>query len=174
MRARIFLFASAITLMTGAAALQACGETEATPKTGGTDSGPDVIDSGEKEAAPVDNDAATCDLSADFSEQIPDASIADGASTSGICLGCAKSKCEDEVKSCNEDCTCQGLATDAVTCYLANTKNPLVCAGNFTGVDTNTQQLGFAIINCINKSCKTECAAESFQPNDGGADADAN
>lgn len=174
MRARFFIVTSALALVATAFVVQACGETEPTSTTTGTDSGADVVDSGQKETAPPEQDSATCDLGADFSAKIPDASIADGATTSGICLGCAKSKCTDEVKACNTDCTCQELATDAVTCYLANTTNPVVCAGNFVGVDTNTQQLAFGMLNCLNESCKEECATESFQSQDAGNDADAN
>jgi hypothetical protein len=178
MRARIFLVIGAISLNAVAFVLQACGETEPAAVSNSTaDSGADVVDSGsakpDSASSPADDDAATCDLSADFSTKIPDASIADGASTSGLCLGCAKANCNAEVTACNQDCPCQELASSALDCYLKNTANPILCAGNFTGVDTNTQQLGFAIISCLQDECKAECATESFV-GDAGKDADAN
>ena len=175
MGARFFLVAGSIGLVAAAFVIQACGETEPTTAPA-PDSGADVAvaDTGQKEAAPVDDDAATCDISADFTKQIPDASIADGASTSGICLQCAQAKCKAQLDDCNTDCPCQELAADGLDCYLKNTSNPLVCAGNFTGVGDETQQIGIALIGCISSGCKVECATESFQPNDAGSDADAN
>ena len=172
MGARFFLVAGSIGLVATAFLIQACGETEPAPSAP-ADSGADVVlDSGQKDTAPpTEEDAATCDLSADFTKQIPDASIADGASTSGICLQCAKAKCQAQLEDCNQDCPCQELAADGLACFLKNSANPLVCAGRFTGVDQNTQQLGFALLGCINSGCKEECATDAFQPGDGGTDA---
>ncbi len=175
MRARFFVVAGGIGLVATAFVIQACGETEPTPATS-ADSGADVVvDSGEqKDTAPPDEDAATCDPSADFTKGIPDASIADGASTSGLCLQCAHAKCKKQIDACNHDCTCQELAADGLDCYVKNTTNPMVCAGAFLGVDQNTQTLGLAVLGCINQGCKEECATEAFQPGDAGKDADAN
>ena len=175
MGARFFLVAGSIGLVAAAFVIQACGETEATTDPA-ADTGADVAvaDSGQKAAAPGDDDAATCDLSADFTKKIPDASIADGASTSGICLQCAQAKCQAQLDDCNTDCPCQELAAEGLDCYLKNASNPLACAASFTGVDDDTQQIGFALIGCINSGCKKECATDSFQPTDAGSDADAN
>ena len=175
MGARFFLVAGSIGLVAAAFVIQACGETEPTPAST-PDSGADVAvsDSGQKDTAPVDDDAATCDLSADFTKDIPDASIADGASTSGICLQCAKAKCGAQIDDCTTDCNCQEIAGEGLDCYLKNASNPTVCVGSFLGVDEKTQQIGLALLSCINSGCKDECATESFQPNDAGSDADAN
>lgn len=177
MRARIFLVAGAVGLIAGAFLIEACGETEPAATGSTADSGVEAAagDAAEKDSAPPpqpEEDAATCDLKADFTKEIPDAALADGASTSGLCLQCANVSCKAEVTACNQDCPCQEFASDALTCYLDNTSNPFACAGHFAGVDTNTQRLGFAILNCLNDNCKTECATESFQ--DAGSDADAN
>ena len=181
MRARFFLVVGSVGLITTAAALQACsGDTEAP-------AGPKVVDSGvadvvvvdsAPEAAPVNNDAATCDLSADFSTSIPDASVADGATTSGLCLACAESKCTDAVKACNASCPCQTLAGDAVGCFLTNAGKAqaqllTICGASFAGVDSDTQTLGLAIVSCLNSKCPNECATAAFKPQDAGADADA-
>lgn len=172
MGARTFLVAGSIGLVATAFLIQACGETESTPDTT-PDSGADVaVDTGPADTGPsVEEDAATCDPTADLTEGIPDASIADGASTSGICLQCATTKCQAQIDDCREECPCQELATVGLDCYLKNTSNPIACAGNFTGVDQTTQQIGLALIGCISSACKDECATGSFFPNDGGADA---
>jgi len=175
MGARFFLVAGSVGLVASAFLIQACGETESTPDTAG-DSGADVaVDSNVADTAPpAEEDAATCDLSADLTQGIPDAAIADGASTSGLCLQCAKTKCAAQLDDCSQECACQELLTVGLDCYLKNTSNPLACAGNFTGVDQNTQQIGLALIGCISGGCKEECATESLLPNDAGSDADAN
>lgn len=169
MQARIVLVAAGIGFVATAFVIQACGDTEvvATP----SDSGADVaLDTGKKDTAPPDEDADTCDPSADFTKEIPDAAIADGASTSGLCLQCAHAKCKAQIDECNADCTCQGLAVVGLDCYLKNTSNPLVCVNKFVGdVDQNTQAIGLALIGCINSECKSDCATAVFQ--DAGADA---
>ncbi len=180
MRARIFFLAGAVTCLAAAFGVQACGETEEVKPVGAPDSGADVaIGDAAKEAAPVEQDSATCDLSADFSDQIPDAAIPDSSTTTGLCLQCAKTSCKKAIDDCNQNCECQGVAGDGIGCVLANAGKSLqqiaaICGGNFTGVSTETQQLGFAVIGCLQSQCKDECATESFQPpSDGGTDADA-
>ncbi|MBX3264463.1 MAG: hypothetical protein KIS78_25685 [Labilithrix sp.] len=169
MGARIFVVVGGAALVGAAFVMQACGETEPAAEPV-NDAGLDVEDSAPSEdAPPVDEDAATCDLSADFTEQIPDASIADGASTSGLCLECAKAKCGAQIAACNQDCPCQGVVGEALECYLKNTSNPFVCAGSLATVDDNTRNLGIALITCINSGCRDECATSSFQ--DAGSDA---
>lgn len=172
MRARIFLLGGCVGLVAAAFVVQACDESEPTTAASEADSGPDVIDGGPlKEAAAPEVDAATCDPSADFTTQIPDASILDGATTTGICLQCAHAKCAEQLDKCNEDCACQGLAGEALQCYLMSSENPIACAGSFIDVDTTTQQAGIALLTCINSECKADCATAAFQ--DAGADADA-
>ena len=171
MKARICLLAGSVGLVAAAFVIQACGETEPAAAGPEADSGADVVDSSPPKEAAAEEDAATCDLSADFTTQIPDASIADGATTSGICLQCASAKCKKQIDACNQDCTCQELAGEALECYLENSANPILCAGNFAGVDNSTQQIAIGLLTCINSGCKVECATEAFQ--DAGTDADA-
>jgi hypothetical protein len=147
-------------------AIQACGETDhaSTPVDAGTNA-----DSGHKDAASPDTGASPCDTSVSFTDKIPDAAIADGASTSGICVQCVEKKCATQVEACNKDCTCQGLAGDALSCFLKTPQNPIVCAGQFINVDSNTRDIGLGLLTCAATGCKTECATESFQPPpDGG------
>lgn len=154
-------------MLVGAAfMIQACGDTESGAA---ADAGADVVDSGQKEAS-ADTGASPCDTSKSVTDDIPDAAIADGASTSGACVQCANLNCSKQLDACNKDCTCQGIAGDALKCFLKNTQNPIACAGQFLGVDQKTQALGIGLLQCIGTACKTECATESFRPQDGGTD----
>lgn len=166
MRARLVLVVSGLSLIGAAFAIQACGETELSAPIP-AEAGAGVLDGGENEAAPG-NDASPCDTSANFTDKIPDAAIADGASTTGLCVQCANAKCAEPVGDCNESCECQAIAGDALNCYLKNSRNPIVCAAQFSSVDSKTQQIGLALLQCINKNCKAQCATESFQPTDAG------
>ncbi len=174
MRIRAFLVvAMACSVATGAA-IQACGGSSVAdppadsgpPETGPADTGPK--DTGAKDVAT--DTAPPCDPKADILSSIPDASIADGATTTGICLGCVNTKCSKEVNDCKADCPCQKVAKDALQCYLKNIANPLVCAGNFTTVPQKTQQIGLSLFSCIRNECDNECAASAFDPDagDGG------
>jgi hypothetical protein len=179
MRARIFLVTGAVGLIAASFLIEACGETE-TPKTASDAGTADVVvDSAPPKEAAAEEDAATCDLSADFSTQIPDASIADGATTTGICLQCARNECDSELDSCNQDCDCQGFAGAALGCYLENagaSQQVIIqkCGSQFLSVSGSTRQLGLGLVSCLQTNCKTECATDALTPSDAGPDADAN
>ena len=170
MRTRFFFLAASVTSIAAAAVAQGCGETEATPGAG--DAGADVAaDTGpKKDATPPAEDAEPpCDTTQDFSKDIPDAEIADGASTTGICVGCAQTNCKKFIDECNENCQCQELAGEALECY-AKTANIVGCAGQFASskISKETQTTAFGLFSCLNDSCKDECATEQFA--DGGPD----
>jgi hypothetical protein len=174
MRNRFMFLGLSASLVTGAAAFLACsGSTEST---GGGDAGSDVtvVDSGPKDAGVDAKDSAPpCDTTADFVSKIPDASIADGASTTGICAGCLQAKCATEVDKCNKDCTCQGIADTAITCYAQNTSDPLQCIGDFASAPSATRSIGLALFSCVSSNCVDECAVNSFISDAGDAgDAD--
>lgn len=172
MRVRLFFLGASATMIAGALAVQACGGEEETAPA--ADAGVEAA----PEAAPRDTGAPDtgvdsgppCDTNADFTDNIPDASIADGASTTGVCVACAKSKCGQEVDDCNKDCPCQEVADQALDCF-AKGNSVLQCAASFASVPQKTQQIGLALFSCLNDECATECATSSFL--DAGADADA-
>jgi hypothetical protein len=182
MRARFLLFVGAFSLAGAASAVQACSSDETNTTSAGADSGPDAVaadGSPQKEPAAPEPDAAPCDLSADFSDEIPDASIADGATTTGLCLQCAHTSCQKQLAACNTECKCQQLAGQALGCFLQNSdKTQLelyqLCGGPLLGVDSHTQQLALEILSCLNDECPEDCATSAFQPHDAGTDADAN
>jgi hypothetical protein len=169
MRTRFFFLAASVTSIAAASVAQGCGETETT--TTASDAGADVADTGpKKDSAPPAEDAEPpCDTSEDFSKDIPDAEIADGASTTGICVGCAQKNCKSFIEECNANCQCQELAGKALECY-AKTANIIGCAGQFASgsITDETKQTAFGLFSCLNEECKDECQTEQFQ--DGGPD----
>lgn len=164
---RLILLGAGSLLIGAAFMIQACGDTESGAA---ADAGADVVDSGQKEAS-ADTGAPPCDTSKSVTDDIPDAAIADGASTSGACVQCANLNCSKQLDACNKDCTCQGIAGDALKCFLKNTQDPTACLGPLFSVDPNTRTIGLGLLLCIREGCKTECATQSFQPqDDGGTD----
>lgn len=176
MRIRAFIFLAAVCSVSAGFAIQACGGSSVADPPATTDSG--VAETGPADTGPKDTgvdvfDAApACDPTADITKGIPDAGINDGSTTTGVCLACMKTKCDKETNACAAECGCQKIAKDGLDCYLKNTANPIVCAGNFTGagITTKTQQVGLALIGCIRDECDQECAASAFDPDagDGG------
>lgn len=170
MRTRFFFLAASVTSIAAASVAQGCGETETTTSNG--DAGADVAtDTGPKRdsAPPAEDAEPPCDTSEDFSKDIPDAEIADGASTTGICVGCAQKNCKSFIDDCNANCQCQELAGKALECY-AKTANIIGCAGQFASgsITDETKTTAFGLFSCLNEECKDECQTEQF--GDGGPD----
>lgn len=168
MRIRLFLALASVGFVAAGFGIEACGGTSDSTADGAKDSGvaETAAETGPKDAALDVFDAGPpCDPNKDFLAEIPDASIADGASTTGICVGCTKSKCTTEVAKCGADCTCQQVASKALDCY-AKTQDIFGCAGQFAAVPKATQTIGIALFGCIQAQCKDECAASAFL--DGG------
>jgi len=174
MRIRFFVVGVSAVLFGGGFALQACGGTQS-DSTPAVDAGQDVVDATVKDtnAPDVKDSAPPCDPNADFLKDIPDASLADGASTTGICLGCAKSKCKAQLAACSKDCACQDVAGDAIACYVKG-DSIIKCASGFASVPTATRNIGLTVFSCINSDCAEECATSALIPSDAGTDADAN
>lgn len=170
MRIRFLIVSVSAVLFGGGFAIQACGGTQS--DSGAVDAGSDVADATVKDTnAPDVADAApACDKNADILKGIPDASIADGASSVGVCLGCASVKCKSEIDDCKADCACQGVAAKALECY-AKTQS-IACASSFQGVPKQTQTIGIALAGCVQGNCDNECQASTLT--DAGTDADAN
>jgi hypothetical protein len=171
MRTRLFLLAASVTSLAAAALAQGCGETETTtsPADGGaTDATTDV----RREAAPIDEEdgAPPCDTTKDFTKEIPDADLGDGASSTGVCMACTKDNCQKYIDDCTKNCECQGIAAEALECYAKNSGDIIKCVGNLpSNTSKQTQATGFALFQCMSDNCKDECQTEQF--NDGGADA---
>ena len=169
MRIRFFLALASVSFFAAAASVQACG--------GSSDDGPAAAkpdasiaetstETGAKDATSDTADAAPpCDPKKDFLADIPDASIADGASSTGVCIACVKAQCSADVAKCAADCVCQGVAGGALDCY-AKSQDIVKCASSLIAVPKATQTIGIGLFTCVQKSCKDECAAAAFV--DGG------
>jgi hypothetical protein len=136
-----------------------CSSTD--PGAAATDDG-----GGEGEAA-IDTgapDTATCNLSANLLDTIPDASIADGASTTGLCLGCVQASCSTMVKQCNASCDCQGAVSSGLACYLKNINKPTACLAALAvgNIDESVKTIGLGLLSCVNTSCKEVCSTASL------------
>ena len=155
--------------MGGAFAVQACTTSAGdTSNDGGAEAG-----ELQREAGVVDANGGPppCDPDAAYLEDIPDSSIPDSGTTTGLCFGCAQSKCADVVANCGRDCTCQRLSAGAAECYV-KTKQ-ISCAfafANYPAVSVATRQLALALLGCVQNACMLECAfdAKSSDAGDGG------
>lgn len=171
MRIRLFLAVTSVGLFGAGFAIQACGSTTNDAVTT-ADAAPEAaVEASVKDSSVPDaKDAAPpCDPNKDILVGIMDASIADGASSVGLCLGCAKSKCSMEINACKMDCDCQAIAGGALECF-AKSQSP-ACGAPFFSTPKATQNIGIALAGCLQQSCPSECQTKQFM--DGGADADA-
>jgi hypothetical protein len=177
MRIRLFLALVSTSLIAAGFGIQACGgSSEDSPATT-ADAAPE---SAAAETGPTDSSAPDvfdarppCDPTKDVLKGIADASIADGASTTGACFACANASCAAELKDCQQDCSrtttdlgCQDLAGKALECY-AKTQNLLTCAGQFATVGNPTRGIGIALGSCVAQNCQAECGVPDL---DAGAD----
>lgn len=170
MRKAFFLVSSS--LLATVLVVQACGSTEdaSSPADAGTDAvvtetGP--ADTGAKDGG---SDSQTpCDTSKDFLADVPDADIADGASSSGVCLGCLKNKCKSSLDMCNVDCNCREVVSGALDCYAKGGQVIQCVLGSKTQPTMKTQQIGLALFGCMQQSCNDECAVDEFLPDGGDA-----
>lgn len=168
MRTRFFfVLVSAWAIGTGFA-IQACGGSSEETDTTTADAAPEATapkpDAGVQDAAPDVADARpACDPTKDVLKGIPDAAIPDSSTTTGLCLGCAKTKCAEEIEDCQTDCSrsatdlgCQDLATKALECYLQK-QNFLACGGDFVKAKNPTQGIGIRLGTCVGQECQAEC-----------------
>lgn len=183
MKARVVLLWTCISALPAAVIQVACGgeDTGGAAKADSGEASNDAASDGSRDAAKPkpdaggdDDDDDNCDKTADFTKNIPDASIADGASSTGACVACTNAKCKTFVKACNENCICQGVAGDALTCFLDHPGDIYTmiaaCAdklGDSLG-DKDAQNAALGVVTCVNSQCKEECP---FLPPDAGPDA---
>lgn len=138
---------------------------------------PDAGDAAAREAGNFDagEPEPACDPTADLLAKVSDASIADGASTTGICLGCARARCSEAIAQCTMECTCQRIVGDAIGCYV--TTQQITCAAALANVFVKpiTRQYALTLLGCVESECGPECAVDGGAPDsgppDGGVDA---
>lgn len=130
----------------------------------------------DKSAVDVNDADPPCDPTKDLSAKVSDASIGDGASTSGVCLGCAKARCDLEIAHCAENCSCQAIVGDALQCFVETQQ--IGCAGALTSifVTAETRKNALQLLGCIRRECPSECAVDAgaaLEAGGAGSDADA-
>lgn len=167
-RARLAVVAGALASL--AAAFVACANDDDDARTDAADGGDaearesGAFDAGQPEPA--------CDPDADLLAKVSDAAIADGASTTGVCLGCARARCPEEVADCTEECACQRIVSDAIGCYV--TTQQITCAAELANVFVKpiTRQYALSLVGCVKSACAVECAIDAG-PDGDAAPADA-
>ena len=159
-----------------------CGSTESTPAADAgrdavvvdvtqplPDTGPDVVDTG----------VTACAVDADITMiNVPDASLADGASSIGRCSSCVQTTCKMPLANCNEDCDCKSALVDFFTCYSGG-GSITKCGLPLGTLGGSARTLGQALIVCIDPAlaglpapgCKDDCAVNALFPDAGKTDA---
>jgi hypothetical protein len=162
MRLRLLVVLVTTGLLGGAFCVQACGSSDELRVAAPAAAEGGVRESGSPDVADPE---PPCDRSADLFAKVHDASIGDGASTTGLCASCMKSSCDEAIAKCTADCPCQGIVGRALDCYL--TTQQLGCAEELTSylVTSETRSNALRILGCAQSECPAECAI------DAGADA---
>lgn len=128
-----------------------------TNSTGSDDAGPEI-----------------CQVDADLNTYAPvDASLADGATSVGKCLGCLQSSCPNQITACSGNCECQRASTEFIDC-LASGDTYMNCGfALVTGLPSAAQGVGRSLGLCALGSCMNECAPniDAASYFDGGLDA---
>lgn len=168
MRIRSFLAALSASALAAGVLVAACGgDTDEAPVVvdSGVEAGPDVVDAG---APDTGKDAAACDTTGDFTDEIPDAALG-GVSTTGLCTQCIKSNCGATIDACNKDCNCRVFVSDVLQCVQKG-KSVEVCALS-SKVSPTAKTIGIAqgLSPCLAK-CNDPCAVDELAA-DAGRDA---
>ncbi len=168
MRLRLLVLLTVAGLLGGAFCIQACSSRD----DASTDL-PDAAESGTRDSGTPDvsEPELPCDRTADLFAKVHDASIGDGASTTGVCIGCTKARCGEAIAKCTVDCPCQGIVGRALECYLTTQK--LGCAIELANylVTSETRSHALRILGCVQGECPVECGVDAG-PTDGSTDAD--
>lgn len=170
MRRQVLFALSAASIASAVASLAAvgCGSDEVSGQTA-----PDASEAAARDGAFVLPDAdRACDPNADLFAKVHDAGIGDGASTTGVCLACAKRECTAAIRACTEHCPCQGIVGRATECYLTTQK--IGCAGELTSilVSPETRKDALAVLGCVQEQCPVECVVDAGEGPGASADAE--
>lgn len=168
-RSRFAWLAGALAL--AGLAIEACSSDGDAP---GAVASPDG-DGGSSERAAFDagQPEPACDPNADLLAKVDDASIADGSSTTGVCLSCARARCSEAIAECTGECACQRIVSDAIGCYV--TTQQITCAAELANVFVKnvTRQHALALVGCVKSACTAECVIDGGAPDaaeDAGGD----
>lgn len=174
MRIRLLLACVSVGVFGLGLTVQACGGS-ATDEAAG-DAGADAPDARPRIPTGLDAGEARCDPDKDLLAAVRDASIGDGASSTGLCNACAKAQCSEAIAKCTRDCPCQAIVSDALECYL--TTRQIGCAAALANifVTNETRRDALSLLGCVQTECVSECAVDAGTGTDrdaSAADADA-
>lgn len=117
---------------------------------------------------------STCDKGNDLLSKVRDASIGDGASTTGLCGACIRAKCAQAVARCTADCPCHGIVGRSIECFLITQQIGCAVAEVDYLVTTETRGYALGLLGCVQSECTAECAIDGGGgPTDGGRGGDA-
>lgn len=163
---RLGLLLSLLATELGGSSVAACGSTDDAAAQ------PDAEDAaaGDRLAPELAEAEASCDPDADLMAKVRDAAIRDGASTTGLCVACAKSRCADAVAKCTANCQCKRIVGAAIECYL--TSRRLGCVEDLADylVTKETRQHAFQLLGCVQAECPAECATDAGDVGDASDD----
>ncbi len=163
MRVRYWVLFGSMSMGVVGAFAAGCGSTDATPT---ADAGSDVTTSDvaadqasdQNTGADVKDAGSSCVEDASIATlSPPDAALADGASSVGICLGCIKGSCNAELAACAADCPCNNAVQGVIGCVLKGGQI-LTCGAPILGLPGNSSNLGLALGQCLAAGCQAECA----------------
>lgn len=164
----LILAAASLAGLVASLVIAGCSSVEAV-----VEAGPDASEAATRDGTFVPPDAgAACDPNADLFAKVHDAGIGDGASSTGVCLACAKRQCTTAIRTCTEHCPCQGILGRATECYLTTQK--IGCAGELASilVSPETRKDALAVLGCVQEQCPVECVVDAGEGSDAGADAE--
>lgn len=171
MKLRHWMLAFSACLMVTGAVASGCGSTETTPPAT-TDGGGDVsvLETSTKDVTPdVPQEVGpSCVKDADFTQfPVPDASLGDGGTNTGVCVSCVRSNCQSQANACAADCECNNAILSFFNC-LGQGRALLTCLGSSQGGLSGTaQNLAIALGACVYSNCQQECGVPNLE---GGTD----
>ena len=170
MKLRHAILALSSCMMISGFAASGCGSTQ-TSNPVATDGGGDVVaDNSVRDVTPdVPREVApSCIKDADFTQiPIPDASLGDGGTNSGVCVSCVRSNCTSQANACAADCECNNVVLGFFTC-IGSGASLTTCGTPLLSLPSGSQALGQALALCVYGNCQSECGIPNL---DGGGDA---
>lgn len=161
MRIRSFMVITSAGLLAASLSILACGG-DSEDSTGDRDS--NLVADGSAEASDAGSDvrADACDTPTDILATVPDASLADGSTSSGLCMACLDSKCSSVIDKCEQDCNCRAVVSDVLGCF--SQKGDLMSCFTSTVEQPSaaTQALGLSFLSCVSGPCEQACGSSAM------------
>jgi hypothetical protein len=123
---------------------------------------PDVVKDAPVETGP------SCQKDADFTQlPVPDASLNDGGTNTGVCVSCVRQNCNTQAQACANDCECNNFVLGFFTC-VGGGGSLINCGSGLLSLPQSSRKAGQDLVTCVFGSCQSECGVPNL---DGGTDA---